>query len=166
VPTADPPATGLLPSVFDRLLDPMSMGSVASAQSASPGGSLAAITEAVRRDVEELLNNRRPVDAEADRFPELSRSVFAYGLPELISLPAVTGPQRDAIARLVAEAVTRHEPRLRDVRATIVGSPDPTDRTIKLRIDGRLRLSPAPGVQFETVLQLAAGQTAVVKRSV
>src|SRR4051812_16680688 len=129
------------------------------------GSSLAAVTEAVRRDVEELLNNRRPVDAEAERFPELSKSVFAYGLPELISLPALTGPQRDSIARLVAESVARNEPRLRDVRATITSSPDSTDRSIRLRIDGRLRLSPAPGVQFETVLQLAAGQTAVVKRS-
>jgi len=149
--------TGLLPSVLDRLLDPASMGP-------SAGASLAAVVEAVRRDVEELLNNRRPVDPELDRYPELSRSVYAYGLPELISLPAATGPQRDAIGRLVAEAVARHEPRLRDVRATVVGAADPADRTIRLRIDGRLRVSPAPGVQFETVLQLAAGQTAVVTK--
>jgi type VI secretion system protein ImpF len=128
------------------------------------GAPLAAVVEAVRRDVEELLNNRRPTDPELDRYPELSRSVYAYGLPELISLPAMTGPQRDAIGRLVAEAVARHEPRLRDVRATVVGAPNPADRTIRLRIDGRLRVSPAPGVHFETVLQLAAGQTAVVTK--
>ncbi len=155
----DPQLPALLPSVLDRLLDAASMGAAAD-------GSLATVTEAVRRDVEELLNNRRPSDAEADRYPELSRSVFGYGLPELISLPAASGPDRDAIGRLVAEAVARHEPRLRDVRVTVVGGPDPTDRTIRLRIDGRLRVDPAPGVRFETVLQLAAGQTAVVTKPV
>ncbi|MFO0850723.1 MAG: type VI secretion system baseplate subunit TssE [Gemmataceae bacterium] len=151
-----PPPAAVLPSVVDRFLDPEAMAATAT------GAPVAAVVESVRRDVEDLLNSRRPADPDLDQYPELSRSVFAYGIPELVCRPAATGPDREAIGRLLAEAIARHEPRLRDVSVALIPDPGGTDRTLRYRVSARLRLDPAPGVEFETVLRLATGQTSLL----
>ncbi len=152
-----PPLPVLLPSVVDRLMDPGSMGAV------TRGAPIEAVTEAVRRDVEDLLNSRRIVDPELDRFPELSKSVFAYGVPEFVSKQAVTPQEREEVGRQMADAIARNEPRLRDVRARLLTPTGSNERSLRFLITARLRLDPAPAVEFETVVRLSTGQTAVVK---
>ena len=53
--------------------------------------------------------------------------------------------------------VARFEPRLRDIRASLLNS-DLKDRTVRFRIDARLCVEPAPEVAFDTVLQISTGQ--------
>ena len=151
-------APDLIPSVFDRLIDPASMGR------AAHGATLAAVIEAVRRDTEDLLNTRRAADPDLDGYPELSRSVFAYGVPELITRSAVSQSDREALGRLLADAIARHEPRLRDIKATPLADPE-GDRSLRFLISAVLRLEPAPGVEFETVVKLSTGQTAVIQKA-
>ncbi len=160
MPTAvDANALRLLPSLLDRLLDPESM-------SVRRGGyTVNEMIEAVRRDVEDLLNNRQLVDPDIDAYPELSKSVFTYGIPELISRPASSGPDLDAIGRSIAEAIQRQEPRLRDVRLILLSQPGNLERNLRFRIEGRLRIEPSPQVEFETVVDLGNGQSAVLKRT-
>lgn len=158
MPAFDSPLRSLMPSVLDRLLDQQSMGTPGS------GIPLNSIVEAVRRDVEALLNTRRNSDPELERFPELSASMYTFGMPELVSRPALSGPEREAIGRLIADAIMRSEPRLRNVRTTLLSGKNVLERQLKFRIEGTLRVDPSPGVEFETVLELSSGQAAVVAR--
>jgi type VI secretion system protein ImpF len=152
-------APDFIPSLLDRLIDPRSMGS--SAQ----GANLSGILEAVRRDTEDLLNTRRVPDPEVEAYPELSHSVFTYGVPELITRPALSQADREALGRIIAESIARHEPRLRDIKATPLSDTGTGSRALRFLITAVLRLEPAPSVEFETLVRLSTGQTELIPRS-
>ena len=69
------------PSVVDRLSDPTTAGAVG-----REGYGLRQMEEAVRRDLEDLLNTRQTHQGMSDAFPELLNSVAAYGLPDFAAL--------------------------------------------------------------------------------
>lgn len=158
-PAPGPPIRNVLPSVLDRLLSADTGPSLS-----GTGVSLPTVLEAVRRDVEALLNTRQNTDPELAKFPELAKSVYGFGMPELVSRRALTGPDREAIGRLMADAIARYEPRIRGVRAVAVAPEHPAERRLKFKIEGTLRMDPGPTIEFETVLELGSGQTAVVAR--
>ncbi len=147
---------GLMPSILDRLIDPESAGTVA-----RRGYGVAQMTEAVRRDLTELLNTRQSHEGLPTEFDELHRSILAYGLPDLASLDAVTPEQRREIGQLIEHIIEMFEPRLKDVRATVLNPNETRERTIRFRVDARLCLDPAPEVAFDTVLELSTGRYAV-----
>jgi type VI secretion system protein ImpF len=147
---------GLMPSMLDRLIDPDSAGTVA-----RRGYGVAQMTEAVRRDLTELLNTRQSHHGLPPGFDELHRSILAYGLPDLTSMSAVTPEERRQIAHTIERVIELFEPRLRDVHATVLNPTETLDRTIRFRLDGRLCLDPAPEVAFDTVLELSTGRYAV-----
>jgi type VI secretion system protein ImpF len=148
----------LMPSLKDRLLDPDSTGT-----RGLPGYDLHQILESVREDLEELLNTRCSHKVAEDQHPELSRSIVSYGLPDFASADTSTPGRQEAIGRLIEEIIARHEPRLRNVRATRV-----TTRALELRalfhIDAELCVDPSPEVAFETVLELTTGHACVRER--
>ncbi len=150
------PNQGLMPSVLDRLIDPDSSGTAW-----RRGYGVEQMTAVVLRDLDDLLNTRQSFDEVAAGYRELYRSVFSYGLPELTSLDSVTPQQREQIGRVIEAVIALHEPRLRDIRATLVDPGEGKDRTVRFRIDARLRLDPAPDVAFDTVLELTTGHYTV-----
>src|SRR5262245_12716252 len=111
---SDLPA-GLMPSLKDRLLDPSSVGS-----RGQPGYTLTQILESVREDLEDLLNTRRSREVLEKHYAQLARSIVNYGLPDLTSLDTSTSGKRELIAQLIEKIIAVHEPRLRNVRATLV----------------------------------------------
>lgn len=147
---------GLLPSILDRLTDPTSAGT-----SGRLGYTLLQMTQAVRRDLEELLNTRQTNAGIPPHFVEVHRSIVGYGLPDFTAVNASTPSERARIGRIVETLISRYEPRLRDVRVTLVDTDDQNDRTVRFRIDARLAVDPAPEVEFETVLELLSGRTSV-----
>ncbi len=156
---SDSPIRNLLPSVLDRLLS----------ADAGPGATgmgvpISSVLDSVRRDVEALLNTRQNSDPELAKYPELSKSAYVFGMTELVSRRALTSEDRESIGRLMAEAIARFEPRLRNVRAIVVPLEHPTARRLRFRLEARLRIEPGPAVEFETVLEIGTGQTAVVAR--
>lgn len=146
---------GLLPTLKDRLLDADSMGT-----SAAPGYDLSQILESVRADLEDLLNTRRPLAPSPTDYPELARSVAAYGLPDLASLDTSTLSKRDEIGRILEKIITLHEPRLRNVRATMQPPKGP-DLSATYEINADLRVDPAPPVAFETIIELTTGHVEI-----
>lgn len=113
----------------------------------------------VRRDLEWLLNTRRPpLAAMGGAPPEVRRSLWAYGLPDLTSLSADAPEDRAELLRAVQEAVDRFEPRLADVTVEILAGRASHDRDVRLRIAGLLRLDPSPErVVFDTRREAAGG---------
>ncbi len=146
----------LVPSVLDRLMDPDSSGTVA-----RRGYSIEQIVNAVRRDLEEILNTRRGVTEIPAEFPELKVSPINFGLPDFGSIATSTRAQHEDVGRLMEEAVERFEPRLRNVRVALIETSDGKDTTLRFQIEARLRMDPYPDVSFETVLELTTGCTSI-----
>jgi type VI secretion system protein ImpF len=150
---------GLTPSLLDRLIDPDSAGT-----RARPGYTVEQMADAVQRDLEDLLNTRQSHEGLPEEdYGEVARSILAYGFPDLTSLNAITPEQRDQIGRLLEGIIGRYEPRLRDIRATLVDPGDGKQRTIRFRIEARLRVEPAPEVAFDTILELTTGHYSVTR---
>jgi type VI secretion system protein ImpF len=145
----------LLPSLLDRLLDPEEDGG-------RRGYSLGQMSEAVRRDLEDLLNTRRTVDEEASDFVEVSQSLLAYGMPELSAFNASVPREREELVRLVADIIARFEPRLRDVRVSLTDTGAANTPRVHFHIEARLAVESAPQVRFETVLDVPTGHAAVL----
>jgi type VI secretion system protein ImpF len=149
------PQMGLMPSVIDRLIDPESGGTAW-----RRGYGIEQMMEAVRRDLEDLLNTRQTSVGLPDHFVELRRSIFNYGLPDLVTLDTTTPQARADIGGVIEAVVSIFEPRLKDIRATMIDAGEKT-RSVRFHIDARLRVDPAPEVAFDTILELTTGHASV-----
>ncbi len=146
----------LMPSLLDRLIDPDSGGTIW-----RRGYGIDQMMDSVKRDLEDLLNTRQSHVGLPREFAETHRSIVGYGLPDLTSLAAVSQRQREEIGRLIEDVVLHFEPRLRDVRATLLDGDTEKSRTLRFRVDARLCLDPAPEVAFDTVLELTSGHYSI-----
>lgn len=141
------------PSLLDRLVD-VSVSGPASPQWYTPDQMI----DAVRRDLESLLNTRRTSQALCDGLAEVEDSLITYGVPDASGLQVVTNAQRNSVARTIEEAIHRFEPRLSRVQVQIVGPATRKDRMLRLKIAGRLNVEPAVDVGFDGSLELTTGQ--------
>jgi type VI secretion system protein ImpF len=147
----------LLPSLLDRLIDPESGGTAW-----QQGYSVLQMIEAVRRDLEDLLNTRQTSVGIDQRYKDTIDSIVAYGLPDFVSVDATATGTKERIGTMIETMIRRFEPRLRDVRARLVESrAGETDRSLKFEISGRLAVDPSPEVGFETVLELMTGHASI-----
>jgi type VI secretion system protein ImpF len=165
VPPTDPFQT-LRPSVLDRLIDAGSSGTPD-----RPGYTLRQMENAIRRDLEDLLNTRRPPEHFSEGLDEVPASVANFGLRDLAFFDTLTPERRADFAAHIKQVVTDFEPRLREVRVTVR---DPAEAAEDLKgefkrtamyfhIEARLNLDPAPAVTFETVLELTKGTHQVMR---
>jgi type VI secretion system protein ImpF len=178
MPASDPFQT-LQPSVLDRLIDAESAGTPD-----RPGYTLRQMEDVVRRDLEDLLNTRRPpefVTGPTGRpepffggLEEVPTSIVNFGLRDLAYFNTLTPELRNEFARHIELVIGAYEPRLRDVQVS-VRDPLQVAETMKgdykrtamyFHIEARLNLDPAPEVAFETVLELTKGTHQVMKGNV
>jgi type VI secretion system protein ImpF len=153
MPTSDHPR--LLPSFVDRLLDPESMG-----------GRLAGydhrqMMDAVRADLEDLLNARLTATDLPPEFEQTAQSLVTFGLPDLSGYDVSAARARTDLAAVVTRAVERFEPRLRRVRVSVLDDKTKGGLSIRFRVEAELNVDPAPEVGFETVLELTTGRATV-----
>ncbi|HXM45618.1 MAG TPA: type VI secretion system baseplate subunit TssE [Bryobacteraceae bacterium] len=122
-------------------------------------GSLEHLKKALKRDLEALLNTRRNPDPLPDGCPEVQRSMYYYGLPDITSIALQSDPDRKRLQRTLEETISAMEPRLHEVRVSFE-TPAPGEiRTLHFRIDALLRVEPAPErISFDTILQLSSGE--------
>ena len=114
--------------------------------------------EAVRRDMEWLLNSRRSPSRELESFKEATKTVLGYGLPDTSGMSLSSSLDRKRLQRNVEECIARFEPRLQRVRVQLTES-SLKDRQIRFHIEGEIRLHPMPEeVTFDTVLDLTSGE--------
>src|SRR6185436_4774296 len=112
-------------SVLDRLIDqdPRTTNEASLSRSAS----LRDLKQAVRRDLEWLLNTRCHLTAEEGELPEARRSVAFYGVPDFTGLGASSSVEQRRLTGLLAEAIRIFEPRFMNVKVSMK-SPDVLDR--------------------------------------
>ncbi len=126
------------------------------------GDSLRLLKDAVRRDLEHLLNTRQVGEGDADAFPELERSMLYYGIPDLSSVGRDSPDALARLARSLERAITLHEPRLENVRIVVAPRDSGPMSEVRFAVEAMLRLDPSPErVSFDTVLTKGSGEVAV-----
>lgn len=149
----------ITPSVLDRLLD--DRPEETRETPASRQTSLRLLKNAVRRDLEWLMNTRREPEGSLDDLPEVSRSLAAFGLPDFTSANVFTSEGREGLRQRVEMSIRVFEPRLEGVRVALE-KVEENDRSVHFRIEAQLRVEPAPEpVVFDTMLQVGSGEVRV-----
>lgn len=143
-------------SALDRLIDLEPDNRMENPMSRSQ--SVRLLKNAVRRDLEWLLNSRRIADTPDEGLKELNKSVYTYGLPDLSALTMASTTDRNRLVRQVLGTINMFEPRLMNVRLVLVETPDAGKKDVRLRIEAMLKMDPVPEpVSFDTVIELKSG---------
>ena len=117
--------------------------------------------EALKRDLEWLLNTRQPPLPDIGDYAGAKASVINYGLPDISSLGLNNASDHRALRIAIETCLRNYEPRLIDVCVSLQGS-DTTDRRLRFHIEGNMKLDPAPEeISFDTVLELTSGEYTV-----
>ena len=154
---AKPPEI-LRPSLFDRL------AGTPTAKRADGTTGLREIQGAVTRDLEWLLNTRCWWPGDLDELELGSRSLLAYGLPDLTGYSWTSEEDSRTVARKIEEAIRMFEPRLlpRSIKVALLGRESASDFRIRMRIDATLHVEPyTERVAFDTEVDLDTGQMSV-----
>jgi type VI secretion system protein ImpF len=152
------------PSFLDRLVDLDPRAS----QDARVGlqESARRFKASLARDLEWLLNTRRVADPAPPEYEELARSLHHYGVPDFTSLSKDSPESRDILLTRVEDAVATFEPRLRDVRISVVErTTENQRRELHFLIEGTLLMDPTPEfASFDTLFQFSSGEYRVGER--
>jgi type VI secretion system protein ImpF len=137
----------------DQLRDPPS----------SAADSLIALRNAVRRDLEALLNARRRWLSWPAALTELAVSPIGYGVPDFGSGAFNDPRQREELRLEIEESIRRFEPRFLSVSVSLASAEQSLDATLRLRIDAMLQAEPAPEpVTFDTIVDPSNDQVIVM----
>jgi type VI secretion system protein ImpF len=119
--------------------------------------SLRKYRNSVKRDIEWLLNTRRPRIDELRGLPLASRSVLQYGLNDISDYSGLRANPELLVADLL-DTLRTFEPRITDVRIVLERS-DEYSRDMCFRVEGRLRYTQgSEEIRFDTVLGVIDGQ--------
>ena len=151
------PESSVTLSVLDRLidLDPRNSREVPLTRAQS----LRLFKEALRRDLEWLLNTRRVAVPPDETLKEVNKSAYIFGLPDFTGYHLSAPQDQIRLLRYIQAATKLFEPRLANVRVAPIEAGLISARTMRLRIEGLMLVDPAPEhVSFDTVLELTSGQ--------
>ena len=142
---------GFTPGLFDRLMDVPVSGASGGTVSRM---SLEELKDSVARDLESLLNTRTVIPEEIlKRFPECGRSIITYGLNDFAGRSLSSSDDRAYICTCLEKAIARHEPRLRNVKASLEVREDAINR-LNFAISALLIVNASQEpVNFDAVLQ-------------
>jgi type VI secretion system protein ImpF len=146
---------GFTPGLFDRLMDvPLGGSNHGNGSGTVSRLSIEDLKDSVARDLEALLNTRAVIPEDLlKRFPECGRSIATYGLNDFAGLSLSSTDDRAFICRSLEKAIARHEPRLRNVQASLELRADAVNR-LNFSITALLVVHSAhEPVNFDAVLQ-------------
>lgn len=145
----------ITPSIIDRLLDFEPKVSTEAPKSRSR--SLSELKQAVRRDLEWLLNTRHSPIEIPEGLEEINKSIAIYGLPDFTGLSSKNADDRKDLIGNIETALRIFEPRFMNLKV-VLEEIDDVQRGIRFRIQAILRVEPTPEpVVFDTVLQVGSG---------
>lgn len=123
--------------------------------------SLRKLRDAVRRDLEWLLNTRHPVVV-APPNSELRQSLYMYGVPDITSLSAQNLDDREQLLQAMQATIEHFEPRIANPRVMLAAEQDEKIPVLRFVIEGLLRVDPSPEqIAFGAVVELASGECKV-----
>lgn len=150
----------LVPSLLDRLID--EQPEQRSETPRSQNQILSQMRQTIRRDLENLLNTRRPFYSIPEQYPELRKSLVNFGIPDIVGLDLEANDVRSGFLKQIEELIRHFEPRFLEVRVLPLDSEYNYDRSLKFRIEGKIRAYPAPEpIVFDSELEPSLGQFSV-----
>ena len=151
-------------SVFDRLLDD-DPGSTQEARKPR-GTALGELRDALRRDLEALLNARPCSTTWSPSFAELDSSILNYGVTTVTSADLSTDDNRERFRAAVERTIQRFEPRFLRVSVSLIDDAERVDRTLRFRIEALVQAKPAPEpIVFDSVLDPSTQGVTVLARA-
>ena len=121
---------------------------------------LAMYRDGIKRDVEWLLNSRRPYIANLESYKEAAASVLNFGLPDLNQFSGVQDAP-ESLAITMTQTLRTFEPRIRDPHVTVTRTDD-LSRSLRFHVDGQLVFENADeDISFDTLLETTSGEYAV-----
>jgi type VI secretion system protein ImpF len=128
----------LMLSFFDRLID----DSPDNGQDAEPTRSslYAQVREALKRDLEVVLNARRRFLSPPPHLTHLSESLFTFGMSDFTNENVRSADFQREFRLHVLDLIKRLEPRLTSVDVRMLEGKDEFDRALRFRIQGALLL--------------------------
>ena len=69
---------------------------------------------------------------------QLDTSILNYGIMDLCTANLSTEQQRAAVVEEIGRMIRLYEPRLSDMRIHALANADPSDRSLRLRIEARI----------------------------
>lgn len=138
-------------SILDRLIDE------APDRAADPPMSFVdqvrEVREAIRRDLEALLNTRRCPTTPPTALSELRDALVSYGVDGIVSANLMTDQAKLKLAEAIERRVALFETRLADIKVTILKSRTMTERALRMRIQATFRLHEGmPPISFELTI--------------
>ena len=108
--------------------------------------------KSLKRDLEWLFNTRRTFDGRMERYPQLSTSVYAYGLPDITSADITSVRDQKKLVAIMHRSLEVFDRRLKDIEIDLeplrAGS-----RGLRFKINCILLMDPAPEeILIDTVL--------------
>jgi len=150
------PERSVQQSVLDRLVDDSRDTPVDPPLTRAE--SVRRLKNSLRRDIEWLLNSRRPVLPIPESYSETNASVLAYGMPDVSSMRVDTPQDEKRLLAALESAIATFEPRLVDVRVRPHQRPRGRVHTLHFQIEGMLLIEPAPEhISFDTFLEVSRG---------
>lgn len=114
--------------------------------------------DSVKRDLEWLLNTRQVVDDRLPFYPEVSRSVYAYGLPDITSINVGAIHDQNELLRRMERCIEFFDKRLTKTEIMLepmVG----LNRVLRFSISGIVLMDPAPEeIVIDTILDPSSGE--------
>ena len=118
------------------------------------------LKQAVLRDIQWLLNTKRPLNLQFDAYPESRSSILNFGIPDFTQFSAASGGDCSQVCGLMVEALRRFEPRLdpRTVAVEHLTTDTWAGITAQFRIHGVLHVDPVRvPVTFDTHVEMDTG---------
>jgi type VI secretion system protein ImpF len=147
---------GLLDRLID--LDPENRSEAPMSRSES----LRRLRNAVRRDLEYLLNTTRaPLDI-PEGCPESEKSILGYGLPDISGVSLQSSGDEQRLLKGLEASIETFEPRLSRIRVTSADVDSSNKQSLTFHVEALLMIDPAPErIAFDTVLDITKGAYSV-----
>lgn len=100
--------------------------------------------DSVKRDLEWLFNTRHTFDERIDRYPQLSTSVYAYGLPDISSMNVASTKDQASLLRIMENSLATFDHRLKEIQIEFESSAAGGHRSLQFKINGIVLMDPAP----------------------
>ncbi len=118
---------------------------------------LAMYRDGIKRDVEWLLNSRRPYIAHLEEYKLAAGSVMNFGLPDVFQYGGVDHAP-EALAMTIVQTLRTFEPRIHEPNVTVTRS-DTLGRSLSFHVDGRLVFENSEeDISFDTLLEVTSGE--------
>ena len=124
-------------SLFDRLIDDAPDEARDGAEDEE--AAVSRFKLGLRRDLEGLLNGKRPHAGWLGRDPETADTIIGFGMPDLSTEDFSAPAARDRIRRMIATCIRTYEVRLTRVEVEVDGAP--TSAGVRFRITATLRFA-------------------------